>query len=86
MLSKVRGVCSPETFNALQAIFDSAWAEIAASATVTSENIGVQRTRLAEVVMAQMNREDLAETAKVRAEIIKLFNQGQGGPTPHQSQ
>ena len=73
MFSKARGLCSPETFGALLLIFDSAWDEISASAAVTSENSEAQRTRLAELVMAQMDRDDLAQTAKLRGEVIQAF-------------
>jgi len=76
MLSKIHGVCSPETFQALLRIFDGAWAEISASADFTSEQAEEQRTRLAELVMAQMERDDIAETDKVRGEVIQMFRTG----------
>jgi hypothetical protein len=73
MLSKFRGFCSPETFSALLVIYDSAWAEISASTAPRPEDVEAQRTRLAELVMAQMDRDDLAQTAKVRGEVIQAF-------------
>jgi hypothetical protein len=76
MLSKVRGLCSPEAFTALLAIFDSAWAEISSAPDFCPQNIEEQRTRLAQLVMAQMERTDLAQTEKVRDEIIRIFRSG----------
>ena len=73
MLSKVRGICSPETFTALLAIFDSAWTEISADPDFNSQNIEEQRTRLAQLVMAQMERSDLAQTEKVQDEVVGMF-------------
>jgi hypothetical protein len=74
MLRKVRGLCSPETFNALLAIFDSAWTEISTGPDFNPQNIEEQRTRLAQLVMAQMERSDLAQTEKVRDEIVRMFH------------
>ena len=80
MLSKIRGVCSPEIFQALLRIFDGAWAEISAAADFTPEQAEEQRTRLAQLVMAQMEREDIAETDKVRDEVIQMFRTGTANP------
>jgi O-succinylbenzoate synthase len=73
MLRNVRGICSPETFTALLAIFDSAWIEISSAPDFNQETIEKQRTRLAQLVMAQMERNDLAQTEKVRDEIVRMF-------------
>lgn len=73
MLSKIRGVCSPETFTALLEIFDSGWAEIAASGTLAAQETEDARAELAALVMAQMDRTDLAETAKLRKEVLETF-------------
>jgi hypothetical protein len=73
MLRKVRDLCSPETFSALLALFDSAWAEISAAPDFNTQDIDEQRTRLAQLVMAQMERSDLAQTEKVRDEIVQMF-------------
>jgi hypothetical protein len=76
MLSKVRGLCSPETFTALLAIFDSAWTEISSAPDFNPQTFEDQRTRLAQLVMAQMERSDLTETEKVRDEIVRMFRSG----------
>ena len=76
MLSNVRGICSPETFTALLAIFDSAWIEISSAPDLNQQTIEKQRTRLAQLVMAQMERSDLTETEKVRDEIVRMFLSG----------
>jgi hypothetical protein len=76
MLSKVRGLCSPETFTVLLAIFDSAWAEVSADPDFNPQNIEEQRTRLAQLVMAQMERNDLAQTEKVRDEVVGMLRSG----------
>ena len=73
MLSKIRGVCSPETFAALVDLFDSGWAEIETSEAVTAQEMEAARTELAAIVMAQMDRPDLAETEKLRKEILESF-------------
>jgi O-succinylbenzoate synthase len=39
MLSNVRGICSPETFTALLAIFDSAWIEISSAPDFNQQTI-----------------------------------------------
>jgi hypothetical protein len=74
MLRKVRSLCSQETFAALLAIFDEAWAVISSKPGFTSADIEEQRTRLAELVMAQMERSDLGQTEKVRDEIARMFH------------
>ena len=83
MLSNVRGICSPETFTALLAIFDSAWTEISNAPDFNQQTIEKQRTRLAQLVMAQMERNDLAETDKIKAEVIELYRVGSQSAQPH---
>jgi hypothetical protein len=73
MFSKIRGVCSPEAFAALLEIFDSGWSEIEASGALAIQEIEEARTELAVLVMAQMDRKDLTDTAKLREEILELF-------------
>jgi hypothetical protein len=76
MLSNVRGICSPETFTALLAIFDGAWIEISSAPDLNQQTIEKQRNRLAQLVMAHMERSDLTETEKVRDEIVRMFLSG----------
>jgi hypothetical protein len=73
MFSKIRSLCSPETFTALLKIFDDGWAEIEASGVLAAEEIEEARSELATLVMAQMDRTDLAETAKRRKEVLETF-------------
>jgi hypothetical protein len=73
MLSKIRGLSSPETFAALLTIFDSAWADIAATGKLTAQETEAARSQLAELVMAQSERTDLADTEKIRNEILHAF-------------
>ena len=82
MLSNVRGICSPETFTALLAIFDGAWIEISSAPDLNQQTIEKQRTRLAHLVMAQMERSDLAETDKIKAEVIELYRGGSQSAQP----
>jgi hypothetical protein len=76
MLDTVHRICSPETFQALLTIFDTAWAEISASPNFIAETTEEQRTRLAQFVMDQMERSDLTQTEKVRNEVIRKFRSG----------
>jgi hypothetical protein len=73
MITTIRDVCSPETFTALLDIFDKAWAEIETSGAITAEETEEARAELAALVMAQMDRTDLAETAKLRREVLATF-------------
>ena len=73
MLSQIQGVCSPEAFAALLEIFDSGWSEIEASGALATHEIEKARTELAILVMAQMERNDLADTAKLRKEVLEIF-------------
>jgi hypothetical protein len=73
MLSKIRGACSPEAFAALVDLFDSGWAEIETSGAVTAQEMEAARAELATIVMAQMDRTDLAETEKLHNEILEAF-------------
>jgi hypothetical protein len=73
MLSKIRSISSPETFAALLVIFDSAWADIAATRKITRDETETARSQLAELVMAQTERTDLADTEKLRHEILQVF-------------
>ena len=47
------------------------------------QTIEEQRTRLAQLVMAQMERNDLAETDKIKAEVIELYRGSQSVPPHH---
>jgi hypothetical protein len=82
MLSNVRGLCSPETFSALLAIFDSAWGDISSAPNFNPQHIEEQRTRLAQLVLDQMERRDLAQTEKIREEIIQMFRSGVDNSQP----
>jgi hypothetical protein len=73
MIGEIRGVCSPETFTALLELFNSGWAEIEASGAVVAQKIEDARAELAALVMAQMDRTDLADTAKLRKEVLEMF-------------
>ena len=73
MFSKIRSLCSPETFTALLKIFDGGWAEIEASGVLTADETEKARSELATLVIAQMDRTDLAETAKLRKEVLESF-------------
>jgi hypothetical protein len=73
MFSKIRSLCSPETFTALQKIFDGGWAEIETSRVLAAEEIEEARSELATLVIAQKDRTDLAETAKLRKEVLETF-------------
>ena len=73
MIDHIRGLCSPETFAALLEIYDSAWAEIEASGTLNSQQTDDARAQLAVLVMRLMDRTDLAETEKLRQEVVEIF-------------
>jgi hypothetical protein len=73
MLSKIRGLVSPETFGALVAIFDSAWAAVEASGKVPAQETQAARSEIAKLVMAQADRPDLADTDQIQSEIVELF-------------
>jgi hypothetical protein len=73
MFSKIQGVCNPEAFAALLEIFDSGWSEIEASGALAIQEIEEARAELAVLVMAQMERKDLSDTAKLRKDVLELF-------------
>ena len=77
MLSGVKGLCSPEVFAELQKIFDSAWEELDSSGRLLPEKRDEARTRLASIVMDQMLRSDLKDTATLRAAALAAYWGGQ---------
>jgi hypothetical protein len=73
MLSKIRGLVSPEAFGALVKIFDSAWAAVDASGKLSAQEREAARNEIAKMIMDRADRPDLGDTHQIQSEILQLF-------------